>query len=105
MRFESDWEKGLVSERFASQSALPDAATPWLTSSNGTCGTGAPVVPGAGLARQTMGRPVLLEGLGASARATVVPAPAGSGKTVLLRSWISEAGLVASPPRPTPCHT
>ena len=26
-------------------------------------------------------------------RVTVVPAPAGSGKTVLLRSWIAEAGL------------
>ena len=31
--------------------------------------------------------------LGASARVTVVSAPAGSGKTVLLRSWIGEAGL------------
>jgi hypothetical protein len=29
----------------------------------------------------------------ASARVTVVPAPRGSGKTVLLRSWIGEAGL------------
>jgi LuxR family maltose regulon positive regulatory protein len=33
----------------------------------------------------------LFERLGASARVTVVSAPAGSGKTVLLRSWISEA--------------
>jgi LuxR family maltose regulon positive regulatory protein len=31
--------------------------------------------------------------LGGSARVTVVSAPAGSGKTVLLRSWIGEAGL------------
>ena len=31
--------------------------------------------------------------LGASARVTVVSAPPGSGKTVLLRSWIGEAGL------------
>jgi LuxR family transcriptional regulator, maltose regulon positive regulatory protein len=31
--------------------------------------------------------------LGAAGRVTVVSAPAGSGKTVLLRSWISEAGL------------
>jgi LuxR family transcriptional regulator, maltose regulon positive regulatory protein len=31
--------------------------------------------------------------LGSSARVTVVAAPAGSGKTVLLRSWIGEAGL------------
>jgi LuxR family transcriptional regulator, maltose regulon positive regulatory protein len=35
----------------------------------------------------------LFERLGASARVTVVSAPPGSGKTVLLRSWIGEAGL------------
>ena len=40
-----------------------------------------------------MSRPGLFGRLGASARVTVVSAPAGSGKTVLLRSWISEAGL------------
>src|SRR6516162_5341177 len=38
-------------------------------------------------------RPGLWERLGAAARVTVVAAPAGSGKTVLLRSWIDEAGL------------
>ena len=38
-------------------------------------------------------RPGLWERLGASARVTLLSAPAGSGKTVLLRSWISEAGL------------
>ena len=38
-------------------------------------------------------RPRLFERLGASARVTVVSAPAGSGKSVLLRSWIAEAGL------------
>src|ERR1700757_4395115 len=38
-------------------------------------------------------RPGLFERLGASARVTVVSAPPGSGKTVLLRSWIREAGL------------
>ena len=38
-------------------------------------------------------RPALFERLGASARVTVVAAPPGSGKTVLLRSWISRAGL------------
>src|SRR5579871_2283164 len=38
-------------------------------------------------------RPGLWERLGTSARVTVVSAPAGSGKTVLLRSWIGEAGL------------
>jgi LuxR family maltose regulon positive regulatory protein len=37
-------------------------------------------------------RPRLFEQLGA-ARVTVVSAPAGSGKTVLLRSWIRQAGL------------
>ncbi len=38
-------------------------------------------------------RPGLWARLWASARVTVVSAPAGSGKTVLLRSWISESGL------------
>src|SRR6201993_2304401 len=38
-------------------------------------------------------RPGLFERLGASARVTVVSAPPGSGKTVLLRSWIDQAGL------------
>src|SRR5271156_1935983 len=38
-------------------------------------------------------RPRLWERLGASARVTVVSAPPGSGKTVLLRSWIGQAGL------------
>jgi LuxR family transcriptional regulator, maltose regulon positive regulatory protein len=38
-------------------------------------------------------RPELFERLGGPARVTVVSAPAGSGKTVLLRSWITESGL------------
>src|SRR5215469_11014448 len=38
-------------------------------------------------------RPALWEGLEGAGRVTVVSAPAGSGKTVLLRSWIGEAGL------------
>jgi LuxR family maltose regulon positive regulatory protein len=37
-------------------------------------------------------RPGLWERLAAPARVTVVSAPAGSGKTVLLRSWIAAAG-------------
>jgi LuxR family maltose regulon positive regulatory protein len=37
----------------------------------------------------------LFERLGASTRVTVVSAPPGSGKTVLLRSWIGEADLAA----------
>ena len=40
-----------------------------------------------------MSRPALFARLGASARVTVVSAPAGSGKTVLLRSWIGQPGL------------
>jgi LuxR family transcriptional regulator, maltose regulon positive regulatory protein len=38
-------------------------------------------------------RPALFELLGGPSRVTVVSAPAGSGKTVLLRSWIAGAGL------------
>src|ERR1700745_2423927 len=37
-------------------------------------------------------RPGLFERLGASAPVTVLSAPPGSGKTVLLRSWIGEPG-------------
>ena len=37
-------------------------------------------------------RPRLVGRLRASARVSVVSAPPGSGKTVLLRSWISQAG-------------
>jgi LuxR family transcriptional regulator, maltose regulon positive regulatory protein len=46
--------------------------------------------PGAG---GVVSRSGLFERLGASARVTVVSAPSGSGKTVLLRSWIGAAGL------------
>jgi LuxR family maltose regulon positive regulatory protein len=38
-------------------------------------------------------RPGLYERLGASARVTVLSAPPGSGKTMLVRSWIGEPGL------------
>src|SRR5215470_17451154 len=44
-------------------------------------------------ARGVVSRPGLWERLGAAARVTVVAAPPGSGKTVLLRSWIGQAGL------------
>ena len=37
--------------------------------------------------------PELFERLGHAGRVTLVSAPAGSGKTVLLRSWVSAAGL------------
>ena len=40
-----------------------------------------------------MSRPGLWERLGEAARVTVVSAPPGSGKTVLLRSWIGAAAL------------
>jgi hypothetical protein len=46
--------------------------------------------PGAG---GVVSRPGLWERLERSARVTVVSAPPGSGKTVLLRSWIGQAGL------------
>ncbi|MEW2159947.1 LuxR C-terminal-related transcriptional regulator [Streptomyces sp. NPDC007189] len=39
-------------------------------------------------------RPALYERLAGAARVTTVSAPAGSGKTFLLRSWVREAGLV-----------
>lgn len=40
-------------------------------------------------------RPTLFERLSSAARVTVVSGPPGSGKTVLLRSWIDEAGLTS----------
>ncbi len=40
-----------------------------------------------------MPRPGLFERLAAPARVTVVSAPPGSGKTILLRSWTGQAGL------------
>jgi LuxR family maltose regulon positive regulatory protein len=47
---------------------------------------------GLGGTRGIVSRPRLSERLGV-ARVTVVSAPPGSGKTVLLRSWISQAGV------------
>jgi LuxR family transcriptional regulator, maltose regulon positive regulatory protein len=60
----------------------------------GPAGTPGPVPgnaagPGAGV----VPRPALFGRLGGAARVIVVSAPPGSGKTVLLRSWISQAGL------------
>jgi len=46
--------------------------------------------PGAG---GVVVRPGLFARLGGSTQVAVISAPAGSGKTVLLRSWIDEAGL------------
>jgi LuxR family maltose regulon positive regulatory protein len=45
--------------------------------------------PGAGV----VSRPGLLGRLAAPARVTVVSAPPGSGKTVLLQSWTGQAAL------------
>jgi LuxR family transcriptional regulator, maltose regulon positive regulatory protein len=53
-------------------------------------GFGRVVAPGAG---GVVARPGLAGRLTRLTRVTVVSAPAGSGKTVLLRSWISAAGL------------
>jgi ATP/maltotriose-dependent transcriptional regulator MalT len=47
----------------------------------------APLVPGGAVSR-----PRLFGRLGAPARVSVVSVPPGSGKTVLLRSWINWAG-------------
>ena len=49
--------------------------------------------PGAG---GVVSRPRLFGRLAAQARVSVVSAPAGSGKTVLLRSWISQSGVASS---------
>jgi LuxR family maltose regulon positive regulatory protein len=41
-------------------------------------------------------RPRLFERLGSAARISAISAPAGSGKTFLLRSWLFESGLADS---------
>lgn len=41
-------------------------------------------------------RPGLFERLGKAARVSHISAPAGSGKTFLLRSWLTESGLADS---------
>src|SRR5499427_6770470 len=60
--------------------------------SAGSPGSVARHVAGPGAAG-VVSRTGLWERLGAAARVTVVSAPAGSGKTVLLRSWLGQAGL------------
>jgi LuxR family transcriptional regulator, maltose regulon positive regulatory protein len=57
-------------------------------------GPGLGVSGGAGrVSGAVVSRPVLLGRLGGPARVTVVSAPAGSGKTVLLRSWLGQEGV------------
>src|SRR6516162_6661357 len=67
----------------------------------GTMGSaiGAGAVAGGAAGRGAGGvvaRPRLVGRLGAGARVSVVSAPPGSGKTVLLRSWISQPGVAGS---------
>ncbi len=59
------------------------------TDRSGTAGTRAAPAARDGI----VCRPGLFELLGGAGRVTEVSAPAGSGKTLLLRSWIGEAGL------------
>jgi hypothetical protein len=78
----------------ASEAALPAGALADVSCEYGICGLlGVRVrrVAGPGTAG-VVSRPGLWERLGAAGRVTVVSAPAGSGKTVLLRSWISGGG-------------
>src|SRR6516162_11449958 len=67
----------------------------------GTMGSaiGAGAVAGGAAGRGAGGvvaRPRLFGRLAAQARVIVVSAPPGSGKTVLLRSWISQPGVAGS---------
>ncbi len=55
-----------------------------------------PCAPAAAVRGGIISRPGLFERLGGAARVTAISAPAGSGKTYLLRSWIAESGLADS---------
>jgi LuxR family transcriptional regulator, maltose regulon positive regulatory protein len=57
--------------------------------------SGAAGSPAAPAIRDVVIRPVLFRRLAGAGRVAAVSAPAGSGKTYLLRSWIGEAGLAA----------
>ncbi|HEV2933474.1 MAG TPA: LuxR C-terminal-related transcriptional regulator [Streptosporangiaceae bacterium] len=54
---------------------------------------GEPDTVAAAAARSVVARSALFARLTEAGRVTVLSAPAGSGKTILLRSWIAEAGL------------
>jgi LuxR family transcriptional regulator, maltose regulon positive regulatory protein len=73
------WRQGLVKEVAVGPAHWSGAAGP-------------PAVHGGRDA--VVSRPVLFERLGTAGRVTEVSAPAGSGKTFLLRSWTIEAGPV-----------
>ena len=62
-----------------------------LTSNDST----SPIAARRGSGTGAIARPALFDLLERAARVTVVSAPAGSGKTVLMRSWIEETGLNA----------
>src|SRR5215831_2570510 len=73
----------------------------WRGAMIGTVGSvaGADAVAGGAAGRGAGGvvaRPRLVGRLGTRARVSVVSAPPGSGKTVLLRSWISQSGVANS---------
>jgi LuxR family transcriptional regulator, maltose regulon positive regulatory protein len=55
--------------------------------------SGIPDTPAAPAVRGLVSRDALFWRIGTAGRVTVVSAPAGSGKTFLLRSWVDEAGL------------
>jgi ATP/maltotriose-dependent transcriptional regulator MalT len=50
-------------------------------------------VPSSPMTATVVDRPVLFDRLAAASRVTQITAPPGSGKTMLLRSWIGAAGL------------
>jgi LuxR family transcriptional regulator, maltose regulon positive regulatory protein len=55
--------------------------------------SGAADVAAASAVGGVVSRPALFGRIGTAGRVIVVSAPAGSGKTLLLRSWIGESGL------------
>ena len=73
------------------RSAVADAATALLGLLPYSAGAPVPAVRGG-----IVSRSALFERLGRAGRVTQVSAPAGSGKTFLLRSWIGAAGLAES---------
>jgi LuxR family transcriptional regulator, maltose regulon positive regulatory protein len=87
--FEAEYTKGRTLDPAQALAALGRTGTTagpgWVAGSDeAAAGSGAGAM---------VARPELLRRLGGPARVTVVSAPPGSGKTVLLRSWISQPGL------------